>query len=120
MTDQLRPNVFPALRYNDARAAIDFLTRAFGAAEKAVHERDGVIHHAELAIGAGTRQAVLEQRSSQSSRLRTRQDLERKPDLISSSRAKPVDPVRDAPRRGGSHHVTATHAEHFANPGEEQ
>jgi uncharacterized glyoxalase superfamily protein PhnB len=53
MTDHLRPNIFPAVRYADARAGIDFLTRAFGATEKAVHERDGVIHHAELALGAG-------------------------------------------------------------------
>jgi uncharacterized glyoxalase superfamily protein PhnB len=53
MTDHLRPNIFPAVRYADARAAIDFLTRAFGATEKSVHQRDGVIHHAELALGAG-------------------------------------------------------------------
>ena len=53
MTDHLRPNIFPAVRYADAGAAIDFLTRAFGATKKAVHERDGVIHHAELALGAG-------------------------------------------------------------------
>jgi uncharacterized glyoxalase superfamily protein PhnB len=53
MNDHLRPNIFPALRYADARAAIGFLTRAFGATEKAVHERDGVVHHAELALGAG-------------------------------------------------------------------
>jgi uncharacterized glyoxalase superfamily protein PhnB len=53
MNDHLRPNIFPAVRYADAPAAIDFLKRAFGATEKSVHERDGVIHHAELAIGAG-------------------------------------------------------------------
>jgi uncharacterized glyoxalase superfamily protein PhnB len=54
MTDQLRPNIFPAIRYADADAGIAFLKRAFGATEKAVHRgEDGVIHHAELAIGAG-------------------------------------------------------------------
>jgi uncharacterized glyoxalase superfamily protein PhnB len=54
MTDQLRPNIFPAIRYADADAGITFLKRAFGATEKAVHRgEDGVIHHAELAIGAG-------------------------------------------------------------------
>jgi uncharacterized glyoxalase superfamily protein PhnB len=54
MTDQLRPNIFPAIRYADADAGIDFLKRAFGATEKAVHRgEDGVIHHAELALGTG-------------------------------------------------------------------
>jgi uncharacterized glyoxalase superfamily protein PhnB len=54
MSDQLRPNIFPAVRYRDADAGIDFLKRGFGATEKAVHRgEDGVIHHAELALGAG-------------------------------------------------------------------
>ena len=54
MTDHLRPNIFPAIRYADADAGIDFLKRAFGATEKAVHRgEDGVIQHAELALGAG-------------------------------------------------------------------
>jgi uncharacterized glyoxalase superfamily protein PhnB len=54
MTDHLRPNIFPAIRYADADADIDFLKRAFGATEKALHRgEDGVIHHAELALGAG-------------------------------------------------------------------
>jgi uncharacterized glyoxalase superfamily protein PhnB len=54
MNDHLRPNIFPAIRYADADAGIDFLKRAFGATEKAVHRgQDGVIHHAELALGAG-------------------------------------------------------------------
>jgi uncharacterized glyoxalase superfamily protein PhnB len=43
--------IIPALRYPDARAAIDFLTSAFGFAEHAAHERDGVIGHAELRLG---------------------------------------------------------------------
>jgi uncharacterized glyoxalase superfamily protein PhnB len=54
MPDQLRPNVFPAVRYRDADAGITFLKSAFGAAEKAVHRgADGAIAHAELALGAG-------------------------------------------------------------------
>jgi uncharacterized glyoxalase superfamily protein PhnB len=54
MNDHLRPNIFPAIRYADADAGIDFLKRAFGATEKAVHRGDdGVIQHAELALGAG-------------------------------------------------------------------
>jgi uncharacterized glyoxalase superfamily protein PhnB len=54
MTDQLRPNIFPAIRYADADAGITFLKDAFGASEKAVHRgEDGVVHHAELALGAG-------------------------------------------------------------------
>jgi len=53
-TDQLRPNIFPAVRYADADAGIAFLKDAFGATEKAIHRGDdGVVHHAELALGAG-------------------------------------------------------------------
>jgi uncharacterized glyoxalase superfamily protein PhnB len=54
MNDHLRPNIFPAIRYADADAGITFLKDAFGASEKAVHRGDdGVIQHAELALGAG-------------------------------------------------------------------
>jgi uncharacterized glyoxalase superfamily protein PhnB len=54
MTDPIRPNIFPAVRYADADAGVEFLKAAFGATEKAVHRGDdGVIHHAELALGAG-------------------------------------------------------------------
>ena len=54
MTDQLRPNIFPALRYADADAAVRFLTSAFGATEKEVHRNDaGAIQHAELSLGRG-------------------------------------------------------------------
>jgi uncharacterized glyoxalase superfamily protein PhnB len=52
--DELRPNIFPALRYRDANAALDFLKAAFGAEEKEVHRsEDGAIQHAELRLGAG-------------------------------------------------------------------
>jgi uncharacterized glyoxalase superfamily protein PhnB len=42
MTSTAHPNIFPALRYRDANAAIEWLERAFGLQEKA-----------ELALGAG-------------------------------------------------------------------
>jgi uncharacterized glyoxalase superfamily protein PhnB len=47
-------DIFPALRYNDARAAIDLIVNGFGFTEKAVHAgQDGVIQHAELSYGDG-------------------------------------------------------------------
>ncbi|MEA2320445.1 MAG: hypothetical protein QOD81_295 [Solirubrobacteraceae bacterium] len=51
MSDQ---TVFPTLRYADARAAIDFLERAFGfELRMAVDNPDGGVAHAELSHGAG-------------------------------------------------------------------
>ncbi len=48
------PNIFPAMRYRDANAAIEWLKEAFGFEEKAVHRGDdGAVHHAELRLGAG-------------------------------------------------------------------
>jgi uncharacterized glyoxalase superfamily protein PhnB len=48
------PNIFPALRYRDGNAALEFLKSAFGFEEKAVYRgEDGAIHHAELKLGAG-------------------------------------------------------------------
>ncbi|HUB05059.1 MAG TPA: VOC family protein [Solirubrobacteraceae bacterium] len=50
----MRPNIFPALHYRDADAALDFLKRAFGFEERAVYRGDdGLIHHAELRLGDG-------------------------------------------------------------------
>jgi uncharacterized glyoxalase superfamily protein PhnB len=48
------PTVFPTLRYDDAGAAIEFLTAAFGAEKHAVYD-DGkeTIVHAELRLGNG-------------------------------------------------------------------
>jgi uncharacterized glyoxalase superfamily protein PhnB len=41
--------IFPALRYRDATAAIDWLEQAFGFERHAVHTGpDGRVHHAEL------------------------------------------------------------------------
>ena len=46
--------IIPALRYDDAKSAIDFLDRAFGFHRKAVFENeDGTIGHAELTSGRG-------------------------------------------------------------------
>ncbi len=54
MTQAMRPNIFPALRYRDPERALDFLKRAFGCEEKEIHRDDsGTIRHAELRLGAG-------------------------------------------------------------------
>ena len=45
--------IIPTLRYKDAKAAIEFLERAFGFERHAVMENDGVIGHAELRHGDG-------------------------------------------------------------------
>ena len=46
--------VIPTFKYADARAAIDFLERAFGFERKAVHDGpDGGVAHAELTFGDG-------------------------------------------------------------------
>jgi uncharacterized glyoxalase superfamily protein PhnB len=47
------PTVFPTLVYDDAGAAIEFLTGAFGAERHAVYENDGTIQHAEVRLGNG-------------------------------------------------------------------
>jgi uncharacterized glyoxalase superfamily protein PhnB len=54
LSQALLPNIFPALRYRDGQAALDWLKRAFGFQEKAVHRgEDGTIQHAELLLGDG-------------------------------------------------------------------
>jgi uncharacterized glyoxalase superfamily protein PhnB len=51
---QTTATVVPALQYQDAPAAIDFLCRAFGFEKKAVYEGEGgTIAHAELTLGNG-------------------------------------------------------------------
>ncbi len=47
------PTVFPTLVYDDASAAIDFLTNAFGAERHAVYGENGTVQHAELRLGNG-------------------------------------------------------------------
>jgi uncharacterized glyoxalase superfamily protein PhnB len=45
-------SIFPVLKYDDARAVIEFLERAFGFERHAVHEGEkGGIAHAELRLG---------------------------------------------------------------------
>jgi uncharacterized glyoxalase superfamily protein PhnB len=46
------PDAIPTFHYHDAPAAIDWLERAFGFERHAVHEEDGVVHHAELRVGS--------------------------------------------------------------------
>jgi uncharacterized glyoxalase superfamily protein PhnB len=54
MADQT-PNMFPFMRFGDPDAAIDWLSRAFGFEQRAVHRGDdGVVNHAELSLGPGT------------------------------------------------------------------
>jgi uncharacterized glyoxalase superfamily protein PhnB len=48
------PSVFPTLTYDDADAALEFLTNAFGAEQHAVYrDESGTIHHAEVRLGNG-------------------------------------------------------------------
>lgn len=48
------PNIIPAIRYQDATAAIDWLERAFGFERGlVVADGDGVVHHAQLSLGPG-------------------------------------------------------------------
>lgn len=51
----MRPNIFPTLRYHNARAAIDWLIQAFAFTPHAEHAGPGdTIAHAELGCGPST------------------------------------------------------------------
>jgi uncharacterized glyoxalase superfamily protein PhnB len=51
---QTSPNIYPALSYRDAAAAIDWLVTAFGFQKlMVVPNPDGTIAHAELSFGPG-------------------------------------------------------------------
>ena len=51
---QTRATIIPCLRYQDGKAAIEFLCKAFGFEKHAVYEgTDGSIMHAELTFGNG-------------------------------------------------------------------
>jgi uncharacterized glyoxalase superfamily protein PhnB len=53
MTKTLQPRIHPAMRYQDARRALDWLTRAFGFETRVVHDGpDGSVAHAEMTFGA--------------------------------------------------------------------
>jgi uncharacterized glyoxalase superfamily protein PhnB len=54
MTDTA-PNIFPTMRFADADSALEWLSRAFGFQQRAVHrDAQGAIAHAEMSLGAGT------------------------------------------------------------------
>ena len=54
LAKQTVATVIPALQYQDAPAAIDFLCRAFGFEKSAVYEGEGgSIDHAQLTLGNG-------------------------------------------------------------------
>ncbi len=46
--------IYPILKYDDAHAAIDFLERAFGCEQSAVHEGDGRRRRSRRARAAAT------------------------------------------------------------------
>ena len=49
------PNIFPALKYNDGPAAVDWLERVFGFEKQMVLPGpEGTVAHAELRLGPGT------------------------------------------------------------------
>jgi uncharacterized glyoxalase superfamily protein PhnB len=53
-TPHSKSTVIPALRYRDAHAAIDWLSKVFGFERHAVYEgKDGTIGHAELTLNGG-------------------------------------------------------------------
>ena len=46
-------SIYPTMRFDDADAALEWLSRAFGFKEQAVHRNEqGTIHHAEMSFGA--------------------------------------------------------------------
>ncbi len=53
MADQA-PNIYPFMRFADADAALEWLSRAFGFEEREVYRNgEGTIHHAEISLGPG-------------------------------------------------------------------
>lgn len=47
-------SIYPALRYTDPNAAIDWLAMAFGFTQEDVHhDDDGIVQHAVLSMGSG-------------------------------------------------------------------
>ncbi len=48
------PNIYPCLRYKDAKAAIAWLEKAFGFKTRVAYDGpDGKVGHAEMSFGAG-------------------------------------------------------------------
>ena len=53
MADQT-PNIYPFMRFADADAALDWLSRAFGFQQHEVYRSDdGTVQHAEMSVGPG-------------------------------------------------------------------
>lgn len=53
-TQHTKSTVIPSFRYNDAKAAIEWLSNVFGFERHAVYEMpDGLIAHAELTLNGG-------------------------------------------------------------------
>jgi len=48
-----KPTLYPCVAYRDARAAIEWLERAFGFERMMIHPEEGPVVHAELAFGTG-------------------------------------------------------------------
>jgi uncharacterized glyoxalase superfamily protein PhnB len=54
LTSSHSPRIYPFLRFADADAALEWLSRAFGFGQRAVDRNDeGAIHHAEISLGPG-------------------------------------------------------------------
>jgi uncharacterized glyoxalase superfamily protein PhnB len=54
MENTSKSTIFPALRYKDAPAAMEWLCKVLGCTKHAVYaNEDGTIAHAELALGGG-------------------------------------------------------------------
>jgi uncharacterized glyoxalase superfamily protein PhnB len=48
------PNIFPFMRFADADAALEWLSRAFGFEQREVYRDDqGLVGHAEMSLGPG-------------------------------------------------------------------
>jgi uncharacterized glyoxalase superfamily protein PhnB len=53
MADQA-PNIYPFMRFDDADAALDWLSRAFAFEQREVYRNDeGTVQHAEISLGPG-------------------------------------------------------------------
>jgi uncharacterized glyoxalase superfamily protein PhnB len=54
MSEDVKPTIYPFLRYDDAAAALDWLERAFGFRKTMeVPGPDGTIVHAQISFGTG-------------------------------------------------------------------
>lgn len=52
--EEITSNIYPSLSYDDPRAAIEWLCRAFGLTKRlVVSQPDGTVVHSELSLGPG-------------------------------------------------------------------